>query len=168
MHAALWEVWNGGYVVFLFCKFIDWAFMQKVIKQTEFKCIIKTCNTACVVVIVAHYLEYELKNIFRVLRSDTGRILFAQLFLSLNISYLISQVITAVNLSCAQHTVPNTHTHTYIGTMKGGADGSHQWYCCQKGCPHIMPNGKRECIRKETDAYSISHHAAIEQLHRKI
>lgn len=87
--------------------------MQKIIKQTEFKCIIKTCNTACVVVIVAHYLEYELKNIFRVLRSDTGRILFAQLFLSLNISYLISQVITAVNLSCAQHTVPNTHTHVH-------------------------------------------------------
>lgn len=63
-----------------------------------------------VVVTVAHYLAYKSKNIFQALWSDTDPV-HMQLFPSLNIPYLISQVTQAVNQSCAQHSPLNTHTH---------------------------------------------------------
>lgn len=57
-----------------------------------------------------HYLDYESKNIFHVLLSDTDPV-HMQLFPSSNIPCPISQVTQAVNQSCAHHTPLNTPTH---------------------------------------------------------
>lgn len=110
----------------------------------------------------------------------------SQLFPSLNISYYISQVIPAVNLSsCAQYTLLNTHTRTHIlkweedsgftGTMKGGDGGSQQWQWCQDSCPHAIQwpnrrfsalhNPRLECIRRDGDTEYNTGHVSTVALH---
>lgn len=83
----------------------------------------------------------------------------SQLFSSLNMSYYSSQVILAVNLSCAQHTLLNSHTHILkLDTRRKQVHRDNEGWGWWHLFVLVMPNSCLHALQSPIRISSAKHH----------